>query len=144
MARVSSKRHATTILRWSSLARKTGGIMTGLWLLLKGIWGKTSPRVRVPPLRYLALHKSAENGNFGFPRNLITLTSSSLSARRRLSPLSVGFSFLSRDPLFPPRTGWLSFCVPPVSSPRDSPATIRIRYIIKYFCVRAAGDNRGS
>jgi len=24
------------------------------------------------------------------------------------------------------------------------PATIRIRYIIKYFCVRAAGDNRGS
>jgi len=32
--------------------------------------------VRVSPLRYLALHKSAENGSSGFPRNLITLTSS--------------------------------------------------------------------
>lgn len=89
--------------------------------------------------------------NFGFPRNLITLTSSlpsTLAARVSFPvfpPVSIFPS--SRDPLFPAAKSrmalflFVSRCSAPL---RDPPATIRMRYIIKYFCVRAAGDNRGS
>jgi len=66
MDRVSPKRHATTYGE-HLVARKTSrGDNDGRLLLLRGICGKTSPRARVPPLRYLALHKSAENGTSGF------------------------------------------------------------------------------
>lgn len=79
--------------------------------------------------------------NFGFPRNLITLTSSLPSPL--VAPRPAPRFPSSRDPLFPAASR-MAFFLCPVEPLRDPPATIRMRYIIKYFCVRAAGDNRGS
>jgi len=113
---------------------------------LKGICGKTSPRV-CPRSRYLALHKSAENGELWVSAQFNNAHFLSSVATRRptsRSPFSLP-SILpsSRDPLFPAASR-MAFFLCPVEPLRDPPATIRMRYIIKYFCVRAAGDNRGS
>lgn len=130
--RASSERHVTISRRASRLARETS----------EEIMTRVRARVRPRCVISRCINRPRMKA-FGFPRNLITphfLSSARPSTRtQRRFPFPRRFAFLSsRDPL----SRRPSFCVPPVSLP--SGAAIRMRYIIKYFCVRAAGDNRGS
>lgn len=93
-------------------------------LRLKGICGKTSPRVC--PRSYLALHKSAENGELWVSAQFNNAHFlSSVASRRPASRSPVSLPSIlpsSRDPLFPAASR-MAFFLCPVASRRSPPGS---------------------